>query len=226
MNLLCYWTYLFGVLDFLVFGQLVCDSAYHNCLLSYVTILDDATAYDDIWLIGDRFINKSIDVLEDYMGLFNAKTKHTQFDSYIATNYDVLAYTNDDDSVVRSVLGRLRNALAIALNENDKLPKYILIVLDTDLMKCIKFSKPGLSELYGSTLKWLFNEFHAAIVTRKNQLPAKAKKYMYPQMFVVNVPQHKNFSDNQNRHRFNQCIVFSLYIQGNEGFKAKKTMVL
>ena len=144
------------------------------------------------------------------MGLFNSTPQHTRFDSYVASNYDILAYTNDNDSAVKSVLGKFRNAMAIALNENDKLPKYILVVFDTDLMRSIDLEngKPGLSELYGRVLNYLFEEYHAAIISRKEQLPSKAKRYLYPQLFVTTVPQHKSFRDNLNRHRFNQCVEF------------------
>ena len=109
------------------------------------------------------------------MGLFNSKPKLTKYDSYIADHFDILAYTCDDDSAVcKSVLGRLRNALAVALNENDKLPKYILLVLETDLMQCVNFNKPGLTEIYGRVLHWLLDDYHNAIAARKQIRPVNS----------------------------------------------------
>ena len=176
------------------------------CINIHVMFSEGCTAYDDIWLLGDRFINNSVDVLEDYCGLFNSVPKHTRFDSYIAENYDILAYTNDDDNVVKSALGRMHNAMAIALNENEKLPKYVPVVMESDIIRCIKYDKPGLTELYGLALHWLMDEYHEAIVARKGMLPSKAVKYMYPQVFVVALLQHKIFKDNMNRFRFNKSI--------------------
>ena len=147
-----------------------------------------------------------MDVLEAYYGLFNSTPWHTRFDSFIADNFDTLAYTNNNDNVVKSALGRMRNAMVIALNENNKLPKYVLVVMENDIIRCIKFNKPGLIDIYGAALHWLLNEYHEAIIARKGMLPPKAVKYMYPQVFIVALPQHKNFKENQNRYCFNQCI--------------------
>ena len=81
-----------------------------------------------------------------------------------------------------------------------------MVVLEDDLLRCIKFSKPGVSEIYGRDLKWLVTEYHEAIMRKKEFLPKKAIKFMYPQIFWVTLPQHKYFSDNMLRHKFNQCL--------------------
>ena len=100
----------------------------------------------------------------------------------------------------------MRNAVAVALIVNDKLPKYILLVIDADLNKCINFTKNGVSELYEADINWLLNEYHSAIDACKANLPQKVKKYLYLQLFVVTLPQHKFFLDNQLRHKFNKCL--------------------
>ena len=104
--------------------------------------------------------------------------------SYILDNYDVELFdaslTSIDDVIkpegsIRSVLGKLRNSLVYAMNKYTKLPKYILIVIDDDLIRCVNFDKPGTSEIFGRDLKWLANEYHDAIITRKKYLLKKAR---------------------------------------------------
>ena len=112
--------------------------------------------------------------------------------SYVNEQFDVQIFDSSHTSVdeilkpegsIYTVLGRLCNALIYTLNCNAKLPKYILLVLDDDLIRCVNFSKPGVSEIYGRDLLWLANELHDAIFTRKGDLPRKAKKYYIPKFF-------------------------------------------
>ena len=151
-----------------------------------------------MWIIGDRFVTKSFETLRKYLGIFGSQKENTRYDSYIAEHLDMLVFTTDDDHTVKSTLGRIRNALAMAINENDKFPKYIIVVIDADILDVIHFSKPGIAKLLNQTLTWLIDEFHACISDRKASLPEKAKKYMYPQVFWITLPQHKFFTDNQN----------------------------
>ena len=69
----------------------------------------------------------------------------------------------------------------------------VLSFIEDDLMHCIKFSKPGISELYGSILQWLAAECHAIVMHRKKELPARVKCFTYPQLFCIALPYHQNF---------------------------------
>ena len=96
--------------------------------------------------------------------------------------------------------------MTVGLKVTDKLPKYILLVMDNDLIKCINYTKPDAIDIYDACIWWLLGEYHDMISNRKEILPRKAKKYLYPQLFVVALPQHKYFVDNQAWHKMNKCI--------------------
>ena len=159
-----------------------------------------------MWLLGDKFVAESVTVIEKYFGTKKIPARATRFESYIAESYDIKLFANSSGSNNRSILGRVRNTLAAAMNKHDKMPKYILIVLDDNLIDVVKYTKPGVSEIFGRSLKWLAAEVHEAITDRKEELPKKAKKYLFPQVFWVALPQHKNFDNNQLRFKFNNCM--------------------
>ena len=48
-----------------------------------------------------------------------------------------------------------------------------MLVIDQDLMNCIDFDKPGLSEIYGNDVKWLLNEIDLGVQECKDYLPVK-----------------------------------------------------
>ena len=129
-----------------------------------------------------------------------------QFNSYISTQYDVKVFASKSSNMMRSSLGRFCNVLANAMNDHDKLPKYIIVVVEDDILRCVNFVKPGVSEVYGRDLQWLANEYHEIIAARKENLPKKARRFHYPQIFWMALTQHHNIPNNMLRHKFNQCL--------------------
>ena len=116
----------------------------------------------------------------------------------MATNFDIEVFASSSSTKTKVAIGGIRNLLVKALKENNKFPKYIIIVPEVDIIDEVDFDqKIGISEVYGHTLKWLADEIHAIITQQKDDLPICAKKYLYPQGFEVELPQHKGFHNSQ-----------------------------
>ena len=168
-------------------------------------------AYDKIWVVGDKFVHESQNIIKRYFG-FEEKHQndHTQsvekHQSYIGDNYDVKVFTGYENRFNRSVLGHLHNAFVAALNANGKLPKMILVVIEDDIIKCVNFDKAGISQVFGRCVQWLADEIRTAIHKHKADLPGKCKKNLYPQVFWVAIPSHLNFLNNHTRFKFNQSL--------------------
>ena len=178
-------------------------------------ISDDAGGYDELWILGDSFVQESSSFLHRYMGIGCNKPESPET-SYIAQHLGVKLFANSANvSHMRSTLGRIRNIFTTALQpqNSDKLPKYILLVIENDLIRCVNFNKPGVSEIYGRILHWLASEIHEIIGTRRDALPQRAKKFGYPMVFWISLPYHQNFVNRVNRHKFNQAMdtVTALY---------------
>ena len=178
------------------------------------------TAYDEIWFIGNRFVT---DRLSNFGCIFvpkdgdgNTDSSMEQADeneqdgktvmSYIAENFDASIFTCGKNGNIRSVLGRFKNTFATAINDSGWLPKYIVVVIEDDILRCVNFPEPGFSELFGHCLHWLAFQYKTMIDERKEQLPVRAKRHMHPLVFWATLPLHKNFDDNETRDKFNQCL--------------------
>ena len=89
-------------------------------------------ALNNIWLIGDKTLAHSYSFLQGWKN----EAKNNGELPYIYQFFDVqaffppLAYTEE-----RNPLSRLRTVLVEALNENVKLPKYIVIFQDHSLLE-------------------------------------------------------------------------------------------
>ena len=191
--------------------KLVCQSLF---TMSFVVtfdpmihfILPDKTAaYEQVWIIGDHFVHESHSFMDRLFRIGDA-TPALGPESYVSMKYQTLIFSNSANaSHMRSTLGRLRNLLVSVLNEYDRLPKYILLVIENDLFCCIKFEDTGVSELYSRIVHWLADEYHSIIAKHKSDLPVKAKKTNYPQLFWVALPYHQNFNQTGIQcHKFNQ----------------------
>ena len=187
----------------------------------YLIIVLNTSGYESVWIIGDKFVQDSRKFLSKFWNLDFVDAEQDEdsvgipFTSYISEQYEIQIFDSKDtcidevlklDGTIRTVLGRIRNAIVYALNKFDKLLKYILLVMDDDIIHCVNFNKPGCSEIFGRDLNWLANKFHDVIFTRKNDLPKKARRYLFPQVFWVLLPIHKDLETNQMRVRFNQCV--------------------
>ena len=97
--------------------------------------------------------------------------------------------------------------MAMALNKNRKLPKFILLILDDDLITYLDF-KGEVSSMLGTWLSWLMEQFESLIRQRHDLLPMKSKRQYEPCMYWCTVPVHSEFNTRRNeiRKKFNLCL--------------------
>ena len=85
------------------------------------------------------------------------KVKDVAF--YIKDNYEYYAVCNSKyNSHDTNLLSRIRNTIATGINKKEKLPKYIIITLDSDLIDFLEYANYGVSTLYRQWLEWIINE--------------------------------------------------------------------
>ena len=146
-------------------------------------IPDDVEGYDQLWFIGDSFVATT------YREFFK---NDLNYDFFTKRNFDVSAYCNSKQSEKdQNIVRRLRNSLAVALTKNWKLPKYIVVILEGDIIDYLNYTNFGISGFYGDLLESVIKGFVAMIKTRKDQLPQKSKKATYPFIYWVAAPMHK-----------------------------------
>ena len=180
---------------------------------------------ESIWIVGDTFVASSYE-----------KTLHmdsVQKKLYMRDKYDVFAFLNNSHFDT-NFLSRLRNVLVTAFNQNDKLPRIILIVLDNDLLRFINHRKFGV-QLESATLQeWLLQEVNQVVNQRFAQLPNKCIKPGFPHVVWFGLPLHDVFIDNDLRIKFNhgfECEVLKFknmsLLLPKKGWNAKdKTVIL
>ena len=165
-----------------------------------MSIVDQIVGYDELWIIGDNF------VAETFWNHFLRNTGEL----FIKQRYEWEVFCKScHDSKDVNMLSRLRSSLARAISDKVKLAKYIVIVLDDDLVDYLGYVN---HKMLGSWVEWLTKMFVNMVNDRKSILPTKVVKNSVPQLYWVAPPHHANLENNNTRTVTINCMesVFKL----------------
>ena len=97
----------------------------------------------------------------------------------------------------------------MVLNSNvGRMPKYIVVVLDDDIITFLNYKKSGVAQFLADWLQWLMEAFESLISDFLAKLLIWAKKDSSPCLYWCNAPSHSGFSTERNeiRKKFNNCL--------------------
>ena len=158
-------------------GQVIVSlNTYVKRHFLFLIFTAEIEAVEDIWLIGDQFFN----------GVF-PQLQHLKTSAQIAGNrlpfiyeqFNITGYSNGNVSS-KNAFSRMYNSFIQALNNKFKLPRYVVLIPDNDLVKSIKFFDYGIKETFAETLKWLIVQIERALDARIDDLLRKRTGAMRP----------------------------------------------
>ena len=122
--------------------------------------------------MGDRFLNDVIGTLQGMKT--QAKLKKTEL-PYLYEMYNFKAFYINPLSDVTPTIVRIYNSLTEALNKYEHLPKYILVVMDKDIVSDVQrlHFDCGLYNSFEDNINWLLKNIAKAILVRRDNLKLK-----------------------------------------------------
>ena len=117
-------------------------------------LADNQYAKEDVWFLGDQFLKNMFQAFTsiDIEAIKNEKPRPFTFDNY-NVKYYWKSFTSSGNP---SPAGCTVNSLIDGINGNPHLPKYIIVITDTDLLKRMTYFKFGASLVIGKALgSWL-----------------------------------------------------------------------
>ena len=118
---------------------------------------------------------------------------------YFKTHFDCFGFcTGSLNKTLRSrnVIGHVRNNYVKAINDHVLLPKFVILVLENDIIKAANHYRGGSDLVFQPLIDWITLEFHRSTTEHKERLPTKSRKFKYPQLLWLLPVLHKNFEDN------------------------------
>ena len=127
--------------------------------------------------------------------------------SYIFNNFQVEHYGTDEiQSYDPSKLSRFRNLIYKAFNKFNRLPKYIVIIFEEDLVNATDYNDFGLADIYQQLLEWIIKEYHRSVITIKDRLPNKAARMHQPHIIFIAPSVHRNYKNDNKRRKFTLAL--------------------
>ena len=124
-----------------------------------------------MWLVGDEFLH---DMMFTFHVIKAQAAQHNKALPYLYQNYNVISQDPPKWSNTRAFLARVFNALVKALNESPFiLLRYILIMLDKDLISNADLYDFWVSHTIEDTIKWLLVNINQVLKTHKEDLARK-----------------------------------------------------
>ena len=123
-------------------------------------------------MIGDSFLKE---VSPTLTAMKNQAVQLNRRQPYLHEYYNVETFTYNGNGGLRSVLARINNAIVYALNNDEKLPRYIMLIPDKDLIEVAvkEHHDCGLKGMLGYFLDWLLKNININIETCKQDLYSK-----------------------------------------------------
>ena len=87
--------------------------------------------------------------------------------------------------------------MANAIKSGVVLPRFIVMVLDDDIIDYLSFKGEGVASVHGEMLEWLVQNINNLIITQKELLPANAVEEASPMVYWVALPSHKLFCEKE-----------------------------
>ena len=133
-----------------------------------------------------------------------------ELQGYTKNHFDTVGFCSSSLSrelTNRNLFSRLQNSLAAAINQEKLFPKAIILVLDGDFLKSANHYKPGLDKILGPWIKWITRKFHRTILSHKERLPTKSRRFKYPAVLWVPAMTHESLgTENHYRETYNNLL--------------------
>ena len=121
----------------------------------------------DVWFVGDEFLSE---IFASFQAMNQESRITKKTPPYLYEEFNIIAGLSNRQGLNRSLLGRLLNNLVGIMNKHDQLPKYLLMIIDLDLVKDINQCEFGLGLILERTLKYIACQVNRLIDSRIDNL--------------------------------------------------------
>ena len=136
-----------------------------------VCIAGNVEAFFDIWLLGDRFLRYIYNEFESMMQQSQMNNDCEPF--YMNKYHNVMGFF-DEKEVIPEGMARIINSLLEVINTRQRLPRFLLIAIDKDVIQDLDFYEFDSFMALEEVVTWLTRQIN--IIIRRKKLELNAKK--------------------------------------------------
>ena len=91
--------------------------------------------------------------------------------------YNVICFAANPLSQINNVITRIYNSLVKALNDFNRMPCFILIIPNNDVIKHVLTYEAGTSMPSGAAIDWMSNQIIRAILAKKEFMTSEKTRF-------------------------------------------------
>ena len=164
--------------------------------------------------MGDCFL---YDTFTSYKAICTRATIENKQAPFMHDYYDVSFQFTRPLSGIKYVETRIYNAIVDEMNSNQRLPKYILIAIDKDLIESLKSFDFGAQILMEDAVSWLVEKLDKALYWRKEDIRSKKPGALTgpgePRLIFINIIDRPRNTDPRKHN------VFKLVSKANDAIE-------
>ena len=123
--------------------------------MNYFMIADNVKAMKDIWILRDGFL---YDTFTSFQANCHQTKREKKEQPFMNSYYNVKFFFQHPLSNIRHVETRIFNSLVEGMKNYEKLPKYIIVILEKDLIESIGKFEFGAKISMGRAVDWLIDQ--------------------------------------------------------------------
>ena len=131
----------------------------------------------DVWFVGDDFMRQSMNTLPTWRSQAAGDKNFPQ--PYVYDYYNVFFYTQRKCASNMHVISRITNSLIEGFNHRARLPRFIIVLLDKDLIEDVNQFEYGTVDEYRKNLAWLMRQINMLVRRRRLDLMDKKPGAVY-----------------------------------------------
>ena len=180
----------------------------------------------DVWFIGDAFFREIHATLLD---MRNSALVNKINPPYVFEYYNVFGYMMNANNGTRRTVAHILNAAIEGLNSRERLPHFIVVIIDKDIIEDINMFDHKAGEAISQNLRWLMRQVNTYIKRKCLEILDKKPGAIYggdPKIIYISVIKQAIVFPRESRmesvvalcHKFNKIL--------NEEVEANKALIL
>ena len=152
-------------------------------------------------MIGDIFLNNTFPALPK---MRNSAREAKRPAPYVYNYYNITCLTQNPLSANENTTSRVHNALVQGLNEQNVMPRIIIMITDLDILRFLNFFGFGESHVIGEALNWLLINCERSIKSKHEEYRKKKPGALVagePKMIWLGIPERPMYD-----HKFTPAI--------------------
>ena len=128
---------------------------------------------------------------------------------YLYQQFNVAVYFQNPVNMTKNTMNRIMNSVATGLNDRVRLPKYVIVVMDIDILNSIDFYDYAMPKVFCHCIQWIIKNVNRLFTIRSKDLkrkrPGSVNSDRDTRIIWENILSRPTIKDHPDQNRTKMC---------------------